>query len=197
MTDATVPTTPTLAVRAGAAFAAYQNGDTGRMAELIELLTPILWHAARAQGVDRAQGEDIIQTAWLRLVEAAPRIEEPVTVMKWLMTTVRRECWRQTARADRVDVGLEFDDHDDTQAAPGVDTAVVQRADAEVLWRHVRTLPDRCRSLLRVIAFADKPDYAMVAAALGMPVGSIGPTRGRCLAKLRVALTADPGWSAG
>ena len=55
-------------------------------------------------------------------------------------------------------------------------------------------LPERCRRLLRVIAFADRPDYAAVAEALGMPVGSIGPTRGRCLAKLRAQLAADPAW---
>ena len=62
------------------------------------------------------------------------------------------------------------------------------------LWRHIAALPERCRALLRVIAFADRPDYAELALALGMPQGSIGPTRGRCLAKLRVALAADPSW---
>ena len=53
--------------------------------------------------------------------------------------------------------------------------------------------PARCQELLRIIAFAPRPDYAAVAAALGMPIGSIGPTRGRCLAKLRALLAADPG----
>jgi len=64
------------------------------------------------------------------------------------------------------------------------------------LWQHVAGLPERCRALLRVIAFADRPDYSSVAEALGMPVGSIGPTRGRCLAKLRQLLSADPAWEA-
>jgi DNA-directed RNA polymerase specialized sigma24 family protein len=62
------------------------------------------------------------------------------------------------------------------------------------LWQHIARLPERCRALLRVIAFADRPDYAAVAKALGMPIGSIGPTRGRCLAKLRNQLATDPGW---
>ena len=61
-------------------------------------------------------------------------------------------------------------------------------------WRHIESLSERCRSLLRVVAFSDRPDYASVAQALGMPVGSIGPTRGRCLAKLRLLLDADPHW---
>jgi DNA-directed RNA polymerase specialized sigma24 family protein len=55
----------------------------------------------------------------------------------------------------------------------------------DVLWRHVQQLPERCQTLLRVIAFAAKPDYAQIARALGMPVGSIGPTRGRALVELR------------
>ncbi|MGN6613012.1 MAG: sigma-70 family RNA polymerase sigma factor, partial [Angustibacter sp.] len=55
-------------------------------------------------------------------------------------------------------------------------------------------LPERCQALLRVIAFADRPDYASVAESLGMPIGSIGPTRGRCLHRLRAALT-ELGWS--
>ena len=62
------------------------------------------------------------------------------------------------------------------------------------LWRHVEKLPDRCRTLLRVIAFADRPDYPELARSLGMPIGSIGPTRGRCLAKLRASLSADARW---
>jgi DNA-directed RNA polymerase specialized sigma24 family protein len=71
---------------------------------------------------------------------------------------------------------------------------VVRGQDQRVLWRHFTTLPDRCQRLLRVVALAERPDYAQVAESLGMPVGSIGPTRGRCLAKLRAALTADPAW---
>lgn len=66
-----------------------------------------------------------------------------------------------------------------------------------MLWRLVGTLSERCRYLLRIIAFADRPDYAAIADALGMPVGSIGPTRGRCLATLRTALTREPSYQTG
>ena len=69
------------------------------------------------------------------------------------------------------------------------------RSDSETrLWQHIAQLPERCQALLRVIAFSDRPDYAAVAKALGMPVGSIGPTRGRCLAKLRHLLANDTSW---
>ena len=69
------------------------------------------------------------------------------------------------------------------------------REDQRSLWRSVSRLSERCQALLRIIAFVDRPDYGAVSEALGMPVGSIGPTRGRCLAKLRSLLTADPSWS--
>ena len=65
---------------------------------------------------------------------------------------------------------------------------VLRDARQRALWSHVRGLPERCRELMRVIAFADRPDYAQIAESLGMPVGSIGPTRGRCLQKLRTLL---------
>ena len=61
-----------------------------------------------------------------------------------------------------------------------------------VLWRAFHQLGDRCRELLRVVAMVERPDYAVVGEALGMPHGSIGPTRGRCLAKLRALLLRRP-----
>ena len=63
------------------------------------------------------------------------------------------------------------------------------------LWTHIHALSPRCQALLRVIAYSTRPDYATISAALGMPVGSIGPTRGRCLATLRRSLASDPAWS--
>lgn len=72
---------------------------------------------------------------------------------------------------------------------------LVDERDAS-LWRNLEQLPLRCRQLLTVVAQVGRPDYGAIAEALGMPHGSIGPTRGRCLAKLRQLLLADPTWSA-
>jgi DNA-directed RNA polymerase specialized sigma24 family protein len=115
-------------------------------------------------------------------------------VLQWLIITAKRESWRVTKRADRVDV-KDFEDDDVVAPPRDLPDELVLRGDSDnLLWRHISALSERCQALLRVIAFADRPDYAAVAKALGMPVGSIGPTRGRCLAKLRLQLATDPAW---
>lgn len=186
----------TLASRAGAAFAAYQSGDRERLAELVDLVTPILWHTVRAQRVGYDQAEDIVQTTLLRLVHHAETIEDPRAVLAWLIVTAKRESWRVVRDSRRVQ---PLPDYEEADPAPstvvdGPEAAALAGLEGRVLWQHVAALPERCRSLLRVVAFSDRPDYAAVAEALGMPVGSIGPTRGRCLAKLRLLLDTDPHW---
>ena len=183
-----------LATRAAAAFAAYRDGDVRAMDELVDLLTPVLWHTARAQGVADGVAQDAVQTAWLRLVENAERIKDSQAVMGWLIVTVRRETWRVHKAHGREDHDL---DENLPDAIPDPSTLVLRRDGHRVLWRHFQELPEKCQALLRVIAFADRPDYAAVSEALKMPLGSIGPTRGRCLAKLRTALANDPSWEGG
>lgn len=181
-----------LAVRAGRAFRAYRDGDVERMGEVVEMLNPLLWRTARSQGADRETASDVVQVAWLKLVEHADRLADPQALLQWLLVTVRRECWRRTTR-DRREIPTELDDE-----TPAVDLSPESLAEMsdeqQVLWQHVSELSARCRTLLQVIAFADRPDYAAISAALGMPVGSIGPTRGRCLAALRKALLSDASW---
>lgn len=187
-------TTAPLGAQAAAAFTDYRDGDRERLRDLVALLTPLLWHTARSQRAPQQVAEDAIQTAWLRLVDAADSIADPKGVVSWLVVTVKRETWRLMRLAGREtipDAGVP-DATDDTTPE---DTAI-QSDEQRVLWRHVNELSERCRALLRVIAFAATPDYASVATTLGMPVGSIGPTRGRCLAKLRAALLSDPAWEA-
>lgn len=195
MTPSDLPV-ETLAGRAGAAFAAYQAGDRLRLSELVDLVTPLLWHTVRAQRVAHEQAEDVVQTTWLRLVHHADTIQDPRAVLAWLIITAKRESWRVVKDAKRVQPLPEADDDTDLPdtAMAGPESAALASIEGRVLWRHIETLSERCRSLLRVVAFSDRPDYAAVAEALGMPVGSIGPTRGRCLAKLRLLLDADPQW---
>ncbi|HKF89247.1 MAG TPA: sigma-70 family RNA polymerase sigma factor [Propionibacteriaceae bacterium] len=192
MTD-TVETS--LASRAGRLFAAYRDGDSGKMSDLVRLLTPILWHTVRASRLDTATAEDVVQTVWLALVRRADTISEPLAVLQWMVVTAKREAWRVARTQARVRP-------EDMDASPpggpdsphSVEDEVVRDDVQNRLWQHISQLPERCRALLRVIAFADRPDYADLAKALDMPQGSIGPTRGRCLAKLRLSLMNDPSW---
>jgi RNA polymerase sigma factor (sigma-70 family) len=184
-----------LATRAGRLFAAYRAGDEGQMAELLKILTPILWHTARASRLDAATAEDVLQTVWLTLVRKADTITEPLAVLQWLVVTTKREAWRVARTQARVrPEDLEAPGAQHREPGESVEDLVVRATTDNRLWQHVENLPERCRALLRVIAFADRPDYAELAQALGMPQGSIGPTRGRCLAKLRLALAQDPTW---
>ena len=185
-----------LATRAANAFRSYRDGQAAGMDTLVDEVTPLLWAVARQQGLAHQAAEDVVQNSWLKLVEHAPSIADPQSVLKWLITTTKREAWSTGARGHREEpaphadvAGVETD-----ATAPSPELTVLTGADDRLVWEHFATLPARCQTLLRAIAFADRPDYARVAQALGMPVGSIGPTRGRCLAKLRLALVADPRW---
>jgi RNA polymerase sigma factor (sigma-70 family) len=187
--------------RAADAFAAYREGDRASFDELVTVLTPLLWHTVRSQGVDQVATEDVVQTIWMRLLHSSASIRDPQTIVQWLLTAARREAWRISKRTrveDSRRVPLPGQDGDQADVATGpeelTDETVLREERQRRLWTHVQALPDRCRELLRVIAFADRPDYAVIAASLGMPVGSIGPTRGRCLAKLRKELMKDPQW---
>lgn len=185
-----------IADRAAAAFAAYRDGDHQQMGVLVDLVTPLLWHTARAQRLPDDSAREVVQTTWVRLVESATTVHDPQAVLGWLLTTVRREAWRTSRRESREELGAD-PLPEGPAAGPGPERMVMLSQRQRVLWQHVAALGDRCRHLLRVIAFGDRPDYATIAEALGMPVGSIGPTRGRCLSRLRRSLEGDPAWDGG
>jgi RNA polymerase sigma factor (sigma-70 family) len=184
-----------LATRAGRLFAEYRDGEEAKMAELVRMLTPILWHTARSSRLDTASAEDVVQTVWMTLVRKAESITEPLAVLQWLVVTTKREAWRVSRTQAKVrPEDLEAGGTLERDHAESVEDSVLRTETGNRLWQHIDGLPERCRTLLRVIAFADRPDYAELAKALAMPQGSIGPTRGRCLAKLRIALAQDPSW---
>ncbi|MGA4669002.1 RNA polymerase sigma factor [Propionibacteriaceae bacterium Y1923] len=192
--DRARPGTSQLFDQAAAAFSDYRDGSPGRMSDLVRLVTPALWAVARSCRLDARQAEDVVQTTWVRLVQKADTIADPQAVVAWLVTTTRREAWRvsgQATQAPQPDEGID----ELVSSDPGPDVVVTTADENSRLWQHVTNLSPRCQALLRVIAYAARPDYAHISRALGMPVGSIGPTRGRCLAALRKALADDPQWT--
>ncbi len=180
--------------RLAASFEQARDGDRGALNVVIRELNPLLWQVARAQRLSHEDAADVVQTAWLELVRNLGGIRSAQALTAWMVTTTRREAWRVRARSQRqiaddtVLAGLV-----DPQPGPADDLLTEERD--RVLWRHFQALSERCRRLLRIVAEVDRPDYAVVAQAMDMPHGSIGPTRGRCLAKLRQLLQDDPTWS--
>lgn len=187
------PASP-LADAAAGDFLRWRAGDEGGLDALVRSLTPLLWHLARGFRLDEAAAEDAVQSTWLALVRSTDRIESPQAVLRWLTVTVQREAGRAARRRNRSTPTEPDDFSDDPDAGPGPEEAVLAAGSARLLWRHVTQLSERCQQLLRVIAFADRPDYESLSRSLDMPVGSIGPTRQRCLAKLRDLLARDPEW---
>lgn len=188
-----------LADQAARAVLAYREGERAPLAALVHVMTPLLWHTVRAQGADKEQAEDIVQNVWLTLVRDIDQIRDPRATLQWMLVTAKRSAWRTVRRSREEQVRQTNDEHATdwltTPAKDRPDSVAVRTERDEALWGHVSALPDRCRKLLGLVAMVERPDYAVVSQALGMPVGSIGPTRGRCLAKLRASLAADPTWS--
>jgi RNA polymerase sigma factor (sigma-70 family) len=170
------------------AFRRWRTGEDAALDELVELMSPVLWHVVRATGLDRETSEDVIQNTWLTLVRSADSVRDAQAITRWLCTSARRESWRVSKAATRL---RPVDD--DVLAArmpeeASPESEVVTNDENAILWEAVTRLPERCQKLLRIVAWEPRPDYSSVAESLEMPIGSIGPTRRRCLDKLRIEL---------
>jgi RNA polymerase sigma factor (sigma-70 family) len=173
--------------------AAAADGDAAAWRELVHRFSGLIWSIARAHRLSDADAADVTQTTWLRLAEHIGKLNAPDRVGAWLATAARRECLQHIKAAHRVVTSedmaaFETVPVDDNPTEGEVLAAESEREDAhraKVLWQAVDRLPDRCRELIRVLMASPPPSYAEVAAALGLPVGSIGPTRARCLQRLR------------
>jgi len=149
---------------------------------LVDRHTNLLWSVARAFRLSEADAADVVQTTWLRLVEHLDRVDDPDRLPGWLATTARRECMRQVRRSGRESFG-PLDDMPDE--SPGLEASVIKDEQDAALWGALDQLDDLCRQLLRLLMADPPPTYSVVSAALDIPIGSIGPTRARCLSKLR------------
>lgn len=175
--------------RHAACLKAAQQGDRAALDTLVADLTPLVWHVARSQELDRTRAEDVVQTVWLSLLRHLDRLEQPRALAGWLITTTRREAQRaRTTGADRDVVVL--DDLPVQQDGPEQHALRAERDRS--LWTAFGKLPQNCQELLRLTVLAGRANYREVAEALQMPRGSIGPTRARCLNRLRALLEEDP-----
>jgi len=177
----------------GARLAAAAAGDRASWDVLVERFNALVWSVARSFRLSDEDAADVVQTTWLRLLDHLDRIDEPERLGSWLATTARHESLhtlRRTSREPVLDVITIMDPMPDPR--PPVDHEILRGERDTALWELFERLSDGCRRLLRILIATPPPSYADVAAALDMPVGSIGPTRARCLATLRtLAVEAD------
>ena len=162
------------------------EGDSDAWNQLVERFAGMVWAVARSYRLNASDAADVSQTTWLRLVQHLDRIEQPERVGAWLAITARHEALRVARQASRQ---LPIGDHIiiDLVAEDGVsnDDALLANERARELWALVMRLPARCQLILRLLT-ADPPlSYRDLGEALDMPIGSIGPTRQRCLERLR------------
>jgi RNA polymerase sigma factor (sigma-70 family) len=160
------------------------DGDQDAWNELIERYAPLVWSICARCLLSREDIDDAAQSVWLLLVENIGSLREPAALPGWLATTTRRECLRILGAAHRRErEGLE------EQMPPGLaDTTQQEIIAAErntVLRAAFDELQRGCRELLSMLMTDPPRSYAEISATLGIPVGSIGPTRARCLAQLR------------
>ncbi len=170
-------------------------GDQVAWDGVVERYHRLVWAVVRSYRLSSSDAADVTQITWLRLVEHLGSIRDPARVGAWLATTARREALR-LSRQRRADLGrtTEVDLVVLPSAGPSVEDALLRDEADAALHRALRELGDRCQQLLRALACSPPAHYDEISKALGMPVGSIGPTRGRCLDRLRAVLT-EQGWS--
>ena len=175
-------------VRAAAA------GDETAWNALVDRYSGLVWAIARNHRLSSADADEVFQTTWLRLVEHVDRLQDPAKVGGWLATTARHESLRLLRRAGRqIPMGDDLPEPD--RHAPAPDEALLLADRDRTLRAAFVRLPERDQRLLRLLTADPMPSYEEIGLALNMPTGSIGPTRARCLERLRreadaLALTA-------
>ena len=168
--------------------AAAGRGDQSAWSALVARFRGRVMRVARSHGLNAHQADDVAQETWLRLFRNLEHVRDPLAIGAWVDTTARREC----LRALRSIRGEELTGED-----VGVERVVPDELDDELEERRaalahaLATLPERQRTLMEFLLAETEPSYADASAELGMPIGSIGPTRGRCLEKLRRELAAE------
>jgi RNA polymerase sigma factor (sigma-70 family) len=167
--------------------ASARDGDVRAWDTLVERYAPLIWSICRKYRLGPADADDVGQSVWLHLVDQLDKIREPAALAGWLATTTRRECGRLVRAAHgphAVVYALDAENMAD-ERAEAVEQEVLAAERHAALREAVTQLPPDCQRLVAMLT-ADPPlPYAEISATLAMPIGSIGPTRSRCLDRIR------------
>jgi RNA polymerase sigma factor (sigma-70 family) len=171
------------------------EGDPAAWNAIVDEYAGLLWSVVRGFRLNEAQAADAVQTTWLRLVEHVADLREPAHLPGWLKTTAQRVCLhviRQSSREQLVDGdddrGWGSDDRYDDAELDGPEVTALRREQQVLVRRALADLPDRHRELMELLIASPPVSYREISVRLGIPVGSIGPTRARILTHLREAL---------
>lgn len=162
-------------------------GDAAAWQALVDGHRSLLRGLARGYRLGDAQVDDVVQTTWLRLVEHVETLREPERVTSWLVTTLRRECLK-VLRAGRREQPTTTDTDATWGCVASAEEEVLAEQDCARVRQALTRLPERQRVVLSTLMWAPELDYREVGEVLSMPVGSIGPTRGRALLRIRALL---------
>ena len=171
------------------------EGDPTAWNAIVDEFAGLLWSVVRGFRLNEAQSADAVQTTWLRLVEHIADLREPEHVAGWLKTTAHRVCLqaiRQGGREQLTDweedrgpvSGVRYEGPDED----GPEVAAMRQEQQVLVRRALAELPDRHRQLMELLVASPPISYQDISARLGMPVGSIGPTRARILTRMRDSL---------
>ncbi len=161
---------------------------------LVRRYQRLVFAIVRRAGLDEHAAADVFQTVFARLIEHLPRLRQPERLQAWIVTTAKRESIAQSAKGRRTVSLTPTDDEDGARAvdevaddSPLPEEALIELQQVNQVRLALERLDSRCRELL-LLLFRDEDDsvpYDEVARRMAMPVGSIGPTRSRCIEKLR------------
>jgi RNA polymerase sigma factor (sigma-70 family) len=174
------------------------EGDRAAWERLVDKYARLIWAITRDFKLGESDAADVAQATWLRLLEHIDRINYPERVGSWIAATARNECLRSLAARKRVVLARDEVMLDSIAALDtDVDAGVLAAEQAEVVREAMSRLPHRWQQLLELLMSDPPVPYTEIADRLDLPVGSIGPTRRRCLARLQVLLTSsvnEPQW---
>ena len=164
-----------------------RNDDEQAWHALVDRYAPLIWSICRRYRLGDADAKDVSQAVWLQLAGQLGRIRDQAALPGWLATTTRRECIRilHAAREPQAtSYMLDVETIPDQQTGMAEQELLVAERHAALREAFTR-LPSRCQQLIALLIEDPPLPYAQISAKLGIPVGSIGPSRRRCLEKLR------------
>lgn len=166
---------------------AADGGSQEAWDALVERYGRLVWSIIRGFRFDSATAADVSQTVWLRLVEHCGRIRHPERLASWLATTARNESIRASKRMARA-VPTEFSVEVADERAPSIDEQLLDDEQLREVLAAFEQVSPRCRELLQILCTDPPLEYEEISSLLEMPIGSIGPTRARCLERMRRVL---------